>query len=84
MRLATNVGWIFVGCCGYLKAAGIGIVTEYERLDCGPEWVTETYYDVCTAPSIDLGFSYQLAVSSAYNADGGPAHLFVICIRIAS
>jgi high affinity Mn2+ porin len=81
--LATNVGWISKGRQRYLEAGGIGFITGDSRLDYGPEWVTELYYDARIAAGINVALDYQLAVNPAYNQDRGPVHLFALRLRTA-
>jgi high affinity Mn2+ porin len=76
--LATNIGWASRGRQQYLAAGGIGFITGDGRLNYGPEWIAETYYDMRVAPGLNLALDYQFVVNPAYNRDRGPVHLFAL------
>ena len=81
--LATNIGWISEGRRRYLAAGGIGFITGDGRLNYGPEWVTELYYNVPVAPGVHVAFDYQFVVNPAYNRDRGPVNVFALRFRTA-
>jgi high affinity Mn2+ porin len=81
--LATNVGWISNGRQRYLEAGGIGFLTGDGRLNYGPEWVTELYYDARITAGVNAALDYQFVVNPAYNQERGPVHVFALRLRTA-
>lgn len=81
--LGTNIGWISSGRRRYLEAGGIGFITGDGRLNYGPEWATELYYDARVARGVNMALGYQLIVNPAYNQDRGPINVFSLRLRTA-
>ena len=60
----------------YLGAGGLGVLVGDGRLTYAAETIIETFYARQLIKGMTATVDYQLLLNPAYNADGGPVHVF--------